>query len=101
MTFSGRNLNDEQIELAKRQETTQAATLKVESENRKVLDLEQQIRGLTGEVERIQNRDLLKEKVQMYDVRLAVQVLEDRAAQVEEKQAAIDRANKDLAEYVL
>ena len=63
-----------------------------------MIRLEQQIRGMSGEVDRIHNRDKLQEKVVMYKVRLAVLVLEGKAAEVEQKQADIDKANKDLAE---
>ena len=94
----GRNLNDEQKELADAQNIKHDCEREVASKNQAVMRLEQQMRGMSAEVDRIHNRDQLKEKVVMYDVRLAVLVLEDKAAEVERKQAAIDQANKDLAE---
>lgn len=98
MDDTGRNLYDEQKELADSQAITRTAQSEVESQNQEVIRFETQIRGMTGEVERIRNRDKLQEKVHMYDVRLAVLMLEEKAKEVDVKQAAIDVANKDLAE---
>lgn len=60
--------------------------------------LEAQLRGMQVEVERVRNREKLVDRVKMYDVRLAVLLLEEKAMEVEQKQEAIDAANKDLAE---
>lgn len=60
--------------------------------------MEAQLRGMQVEVDRVRNREKLVDKVKMYDVRLAVLQLEEKAMEVEQKQVAIDAANKDLAE---
>ena len=99
--FKGRNLNDEQKVLSDSQKLKDEAENEVEAVNQEVIQLETTIRGMAGEVERIRNRDKLQDKLKMYDVRLAVLTLEEKATVVEEKQAAIDRANVEFAECVL
>lgn len=97
-TPNGGNLYEEQQYLAGRQDTTNKKERDVDAVNKDLITTDQQIRGMQGEVDRIRNRDKLREKLTMYNVRLAVLMLEEKAAEVNAKQAEIDEENKNLVD---
>ena len=91
-------MKKEQDDLADIDSEVAKARRDVEAKVQALQTVEQQIRGMSGEVDRIHNRDKLQERVTMYDVRIAVLDLEEKADDAQQKQVAIDVENKKLVE---
>jgi structural maintenance of chromosomes protein 5 len=83
-----RNLNQEQMELAEEQRTSQDRGREKDTQQSLVNNLQLQLDGMRSEVERIRQRAVLEEKLKMFEVKIVVKELQEAGKRLKELQAS-------------
>lgn len=87
ITVSGeKNLHEEQMELAHEQTFTRDRGREMETQQSTVDTLQQQLSGMKSEVERIQQRNVVEHKLQLFEIKQLIMELQERGKEVNEKQ---------------
>ena len=92
-----KTLYDIQKDLAKTENSKDEHLRNLNSKKVTKLNLEKQIAGMKTEIDRVKQREELKQKLEYYEIKKMVIGCQDVFAQLEAKQAIVDAANTALA----
>ncbi|CAE7626897.1 smc-5, partial [Symbiodinium microadriaticum] len=92
-----KNLHEEQMELAQEQNCTRDRGREVEMQQSAVDTLRNQLNGMKSEVERIQQRVAVEQRLKLFEIKLLVIALQECEKACKAKQELADAAMKELA----
>jgi structural maintenance of chromosomes protein 5 len=96
-TRGDRNLHEEQMLLAEEQKNTRDLGRVKETQEALVANLQLQIDNMKSEVDRIRQRGVVQETLQMYEVKLAVKQYQTIGEEVKILQVRVDEAVRTLS----